>query len=533
MINRNLLPIVRDALTQRAIVTIQGPRHAGKTTLVRALAEFGHEAHYVSLDDLSTLSSAMGDPVGFVAGLGPHAIIEEIEKVPALLPVIRDAVTRDRSPGQFILTASLVPASLPPFDDLAPGDVASFSLWPMSHGEINAQVDGFVDALFGDVAPATSTSSESLDGLYDILLQGGFPEVQQRTRSDRRDAWFDSYLNNVVQHDVRSLTAIEGIRDVPRLLTALASRVGSMLNASDASRDADMAHMTFRRYLALLQAVFLVHPVPAWQSARFKRMAKMEKLYFADYGLLAHLLDVTTARLRKDTKSREALIENLVAMELTKQLTWSATQAGLFHLREHAGLEVDFVLDGGSRVVGLEVCCRASVEPNDFKGLRKMAEVLGDTFHRGIVLYTGAEVQAIDQKLFAVPISHLWTTTMAPAAFVDSVPWDVTIEGGEEPEDIAEVDEVQYEEAIYEDEPAVIPYVAVAHEEVVYEDEPLAEPPREEALEEEPDYVEDLADSPEPVVEEIDDEPRYVPIEDVEQNVVPDEDERASQMELF
>jgi predicted AAA+ superfamily ATPase len=96
-------------------------------------------------------------------------------------------------------------------------------------------------------------------------------------------------------------------------------------------------------------------------------------------------------------------------MELRKQLTWSRVKPQLFHFRTQTGQEVDVVLeDGAGRIVGVEVKAGATVGPQDFKGLRALAEVSGKRFHRGVVFYTGMEPLPFGPRLHALPLQALW-----------------------------------------------------------------------------------------------------------------------------
>src|SRR5687767_6402623 len=126
--------------------------------------------------------------------------------------------------------------------------------------------------------------------------------------------------------------------------------------------------------------------------ARGKRLVKAPKIAIADTGLATYLAGVDEDGLAGDNVLVGGLLENFVAMELTKQLGWSRARATLHHYRTHAGQEVDLVLeDRRGRVVGIEVKAAAGASDADCKGLRSLAHDLGPKFHRGVVLYTGQE----------------------------------------------------------------------------------------------------------------------------------------------
>jgi len=137
---------------------------------------------------------------------------------------------------------------------------------------------------------------------------------------------------------------------------------------------------------------------------------KSEKLYLGDTGLLAYLLDATPERFAADPKLTGMLLENFVAVELMKQVTWSRTRPSLWHFRDHRGNEVDFVLEarGSTKIVGVEVKSRATLDSDDFNGLRVLAEAASERFHRGIVLYTGSEALPFGKRMHALPITALW-----------------------------------------------------------------------------------------------------------------------------
>src|SRR3954449_13206283 len=106
MIERALTPRLLEALADTPVVTLVGGRQTGKSTLVTGLAEHGHLAEYVTLDDPTELAGARNDPVAFVERFAGPVIIDEVQRAPELLLPIKVAVDRDRRPGRFLLTGS-------------------------------------------------------------------------------------------------------------------------------------------------------------------------------------------------------------------------------------------------------------------------------------------------------------------------------------------------------------------------------------------------------------------------------------------
>lgn len=285
------------------------------------------------------------------------------------------------------------------------------SLWALSQGELHWQKETFIDAVFSNDLPAFKTPQLERDELFSRILLGGFPEVTQRDSELRRKAWFNSYMTTILQRDIRDLSRIEGLASIPRLLSILGVRAGGLLNFSELSRTSGLAQSTLKRYMALLEAAFLIRLLPAWSGNLSKRLVKSPKVFIHDTGLLGHLIGMDKNRLRTEPELAGALTENFVVMELTKQLSWSWIRPQLFHFRTQASnKEVDIILeDAAGRLVGIEIKSSHSVKADDFAGLKVLANETKDRFVRGVVLYSGAEKVPFGKNLLALPVSSLWS----------------------------------------------------------------------------------------------------------------------------
>ena len=412
MLRRNVLPRAEEALSDTPVVLLQGARQTGKTTLARMLSEDGVLRHrYLTLDDAVVLSAARENPPGFIAGLGGPVVLDEVQFAPELFPAIKASVDADRTPGRFLLTGSANVLVLPRLSESLAGRMELLSLWPFSQGELEGRVECFIDDLFseGEWKGAPRSSSAGVDSIWERTIRGGYPEVLTRTSARRRNAWFGSYITTILQRDVRELANIDGLSSLPRLLALLAARTGCLLNYSELSRSLSIPQTSLKRYLALLEATFLVRLLPPWSNNLGKRLVKSPKIYLLDTGLACSLIGLAGARDIPPSTAAGGLLENFVVMELTKQATWSETAPSLFHYRTLPGNEVDVLLEAPSgAVVGVEVKTRASVSNSDFKGLRSLQAVVGERFVRGVVLYGGTEVVPFGPGLYAVPHAALW-----------------------------------------------------------------------------------------------------------------------------
>ena len=412
MYRRHLTPRLLAALSDTPVVLLQGARQTGKSTLVRHLGRTVHPARYLTLDDAGVLSSAADDPQGFIEGLEGPVILDEVQRAPDLFVAIKRAVDRDRRPGRFLLTGSANVLLLPRLAESLVGRLEILTLWPLSQGEIQGRREGLIDALFGGEETEWQEAEGDFPAVWNEVLLGGYPEARARELAERRREWFGAYLTTLLQRDVRDLARIEGLTEVPRLLSLLASRLGNVSNFAELSRESSLPQTTLKRYLTLLETTFLVQRLPPWSGNPEKRLTRTAKLLLTDSGVAAHLLGLEGGGQEARPEARGRLLECFVYAELRKAISWSRARPRLYHYRTRGGGEVDFVLeDRAGRCVGIEVKAGATAGARDFRGLRDLADALGDRFLQGLLLYAGREPVPFGKKLHAVPLESLWTVT--------------------------------------------------------------------------------------------------------------------------
>ncbi len=409
MINRHIVPEVIEALSDTPVVFVKGARQVGKTTLVKSLAGRQRQLQYFTLDNAAVLAAAQNDPTGFIRGLEGAVIIDEAQKVPGLFPAIKEAVDADRRPGRFIVTGSSnILTSMKIADSLA-GRMEVLTLGPLAQRELEGTEGSFIDLLFGQWGGRPVLDEQTREQAYAKVLAGGYPEPVARISERRRGAWFDSYVSAIIERDVRDIANIQDVGAMLRLLKILASRSASLLNYSELSRSLSLPQSTLKRYIWILESLFIIYELPAWSANLGKRLVKSPKLMFNDTGLSSNLLGFNLKRALNEPHITGNLLENFVVSELHKQMGWSDTQAALFHYRESSGKEVDVVLENrDGAVIGVEVKSAFSVSASDFSGLRTLRESLKERFVRGVVIYLGSDIIPFAENLHAVPLSMLW-----------------------------------------------------------------------------------------------------------------------------
>lgn len=395
------------ALADSPVVLIHGPRQCGKTTLARVVGDrAGYE--YLSFDSEVTRGAAGSDPIGFIDALPARVILDEVQHVPRLFSAIKSAVDRNRTPGRFILTGSANVLLLPALSDSLAGRMEILRLHPLTQSEIEGHESRFLDSLLGEGFPFVQVERLGRD-LAQRVVAGGYPPALTRTAGARRAAWHRSYLDAIVQRDVRHLTRIASLESLPRLLELAAAQTACLFNVSDLAAPFQLSRPTIRDYLTLLENLFLIERLAPWHTNRVSRLVKTPKLHLGDSGLAATLLGAGSETLLADRKLLGSLVETFVFQELNRAAGWRDNALRFFHFRDRDGFEVDIVIEDGARVVaGVEVKSGATVTDGDFSGLRKLQQAAGLRFRRGVVLYDGDAVLPFGDRMQAVPIRLVW-----------------------------------------------------------------------------------------------------------------------------
>jgi predicted AAA+ superfamily ATPase len=417
MHKRHLTSRLLAALADTPAVFLRSARQTGKTTLLKHLGAAGKRA-YVSLDSATTLAAALADPTGFLRGLPKPVTIDEVQRSPALLLAIKEDIDQDRQPGRYLLTGSANILTLSGVADSLAGRMEVLTLYPLSQGEVAGVKDDFIARLFDSdffLNQAAPPWPWPKDRLLQSMALGGYPEVRTRSKAERRAAWFESYLTTLIERDVRDIANIQDRGGLTRLMRLLAARSGTLGNTSELGRASGLANTTLHRYLAALEALFLVWFLPAWSSNLGKRLVKSPKLHLIDSGFAAYLCGMDEAGLATDPQLTGHLWESFVASEIRRQASWSDHPAELYHYRSYSGEEVDLVLeDRSGRVAAVEVKFSETLNPRDAKGLLYLREVLGKKFVRGAVLYLGSESVPLAENILALPVGYLFSPASSP-----------------------------------------------------------------------------------------------------------------------
>lgn len=405
---RSAEPLVLEALADTRVVFVAGARQVGKSTLAQGIARSSHPAEEFSLDVRATRETALADPEGFIAGMRGPAFIDEVQRAPDLLLAIKRAVDRDATPGRFLLTGSANLLTAHKVKDALTGRMETVRLWPLSQSEIHRGASNFVDALFAAEPPRVAGAPVGRKAFVETVAAGGFPEARAR-EGRRRTRWFASYLDTTLDRDLREISDARKLQEIPRLLRLLASQAANILSYRAIATKLDLTHDTVREYIGLLQTVFLVHLLPAWRPGIGAREVHAPKAYLVDAGLLAHLLGADEHRIEADDQVTGKVLENFVVTEVLKHADSATTASSAYHYRQRED-EVDLVLESRTGdIVAIEVKATASGSRRDIRAVEKLRDKVGAQFKAGVVVCPCEQTIPLGDRLWAVPLSGLWT----------------------------------------------------------------------------------------------------------------------------
>ncbi len=342
---RYLDDLVLSDLATKAVV-LTGPRQVGKTTLSRQLMPSFGSAQYLNWDVLADRAVLQRQSWNPRAGL---LVMDEIHKMPNWKAWLK-GVADGRVAGQALLvTGSARMETLRQAGDSLAGRYFAFRLHPISVREWCVQQG---------VDPATA--------LDHLLERGGFPEPCLAGDAIQADRWRAQYFTDLIREDVLEFSRLHEINTMRLFVELLRERVGSPLSLASIARDLAVAPATLKRYLDILQALFIVFTVHPWHRNVGRAILQTPKVYFFDTGLV-----------RGDQGVR---LENAVAGMLLKQAHFlqdsAGREVGLHYIRTKDGAEVDFAFSEAGELKQLIECKLGDNKPH--RALARFAEQFSD-----------------------------------------------------------------------------------------------------------------------------------------------------------
>jgi predicted AAA+ superfamily ATPase len=417
LLSRAIRAEAAELLETFRVLIIGGARQVGKSTL--ASHQLGVDPSRIfSLDDPAVLRSTQDDPVGFAEALPHGCVIDEFQRAgQPLLLALKQIVDARPDKGRFILTGSTNYLAARGASETLAGRAGRLVLWPLSVGERLGVAENMIDRLFADDLDWSASAGGSAERrqIVSWMLEGGFPEVvTDRLPPARRARWFDAYTDDVINREaLRPVAEVRYEHELRRLLRALAARVGTELVIADLSRDLDLDRATVTNYVAILEAVYLLHLLPPFSTSATTAARRRSKIHLVDSGLAAHLNGLGERDFSALSTHRllGPMVEQFVTTELLKQASWSAVPVRLSHYRDRDGREADIVIEHRrtGEIAAIEVKATSSPDARHGRHLAFLRDRLGEQFKIGLVIHLGSKTLPFGDRLWAVPASSLWS----------------------------------------------------------------------------------------------------------------------------
>ena len=331
----------------RKLVFVTGPRQIGKTTLSQQLQADCAPAQYFNYDVAA--DKVRIERFGWLP-TSKLVVLDELHKMPQWKGWLK-GVWDGRSPQQQLLvTGSARMDTFRQAGDSLAGRYFSWRLHPISVRE------------WCTSSPASEAGQPPTheEALTHLLNRGGFPEpcLYEATPQGDVDArrWREQYANGLVREDVLEFSRIQEIGSMRLLLDILRTRVGSTLSLASLGRDLGVSQPTVKRYIDVLQALYIVFMVQPWHHNIARSLQQAPKIYFFDTGMVNPPAGFTS----DSPEAHGARFENAVAGMLLKHVHFlqdsQAAPVDLHYVRDKAGAEIDFTLSNEQQLTHLIEC---------------------------------------------------------------------------------------------------------------------------------------------------------------------------------
>jgi len=350
MIQRDITKELFKQLKEYPVITVLGPRQAGKTTLVREILP---DYEYVNLENPETRQFAIDDPKAFLKQYKNKVIFDEVQRTPHLLSYLQVIVDESKGNGQFVLTGSHQLELKAAITQSLAGRTGILNLLPLSISEMEK-------------------AGISFENSEDYIFNGFLPRIYDQKQ--RPHTAYANYYQTYIERDVRQLINLKDATLFEKFMKLLAGRIGQLINYQSLCNDVGVDNKTIKQWLSILEASFVVFKLPPYFENFGKRVIKSPKYYFTDTGLLSYLLDIE----KPSQVSRDPLVgslfENLVVIEALKTRFNKGQKSNLYFFRDNHGREIDLLYKSGREFTGVEIKSSSTWNKSFKKELKRFSE---------------------------------------------------------------------------------------------------------------------------------------------------------------
>jgi len=371
----NKLKAIRDGFDRASIVSITGLRQSGKTTIAKQFAsKFSEKSTHFDLEDPRSLAR-LTEPMTALEGLSGLVVIDEVQRVPSLFPILRVLADRKDQPAKFLLLGSASQVLIKEISESLAGRVALFEMDGFNLQEIGAK------------------------NFKNLWCRGGLPPSYLAKSDIDSFRWRQDFITLFIERDLPQFGVTIPSATMRRFWAMLAHYHGQTWNASELAKSFDVSQALIRKKLDILTGAFGIRQLPAWYENMGKRTVKSPKIYLRDCGLLHALLDVSTS---EQLESHPKLGSSWEGFCIEQILSVTGSSNAYFW-GTHAGAELDLLLLRNGKRIGVEI--KYSDGPSTTRSMRSAMEDL--KLDHLYVAYPGKEDYPLDKKISVMSLPSI------------------------------------------------------------------------------------------------------------------------------
>ena len=370
-IERKIKPKLEAYAKQMRSVAVMGIRQSGKTTICKDL--FGNYS-YVNFEDIATFQNATSDPIGFLENNKSGVVLDEVQRIPIMFNYLQGVLDNQDERGKYILTGSSNFLLNEKINQSLAGRIGYINMYPLSYNEI--------------------PNYKSVD-VWQMILKGGFPEIWISDFSPI--IFYQSYLQSVIEKDIRQLVNIKDLSLFQQLLKLLATRISQELNYLKLGQELGIDSKTCQAWISYLQVAGIIFLLPSYHKNYGKRIIKKSKLYFIDSGIVCNLLGITNDSYLENHPLKGELFENFVVSNCIKLNSYLLVPKQLFFWRSQAGVEIDLLIEENGRLIPVEIKSGKTPHSSWFKNCLLFEKYTGTNLNP-IIIYNGDSFDYSDGK---------------------------------------------------------------------------------------------------------------------------------------
>ena len=386
---------------------VSGARQVGKSTVLARI--FGETHRNFVFDPVQDLYGVREDPDLFLRNNPPPLILDEIQYVPELVPALKRAIDRDRTPGHYLITGSQHWEVMRKLSESLAGRVGILELSGYSLCEQMGQKEDWLHIWLENVPDGLKSVLQYLQGCQSAKLsptrqiwRGGYPEVQTLDKQVV-PGWMQGYTTTYLQRDVRSMIEVRDESQFSTFLSLCAALTAQECNYNQLGREIDITPPTAKRWLGFLRGSYQWIEIPAFSDNQIKKLSTRSKGYLSDTGLACYLLKISSDQAVQGHPAFGRLFETLVVTDVVKRLQSLPLIPQLYHYRQHSGTEVDLLIKKDGKLFPIEIKASSRARPTDARGIQVLKEKVGSRVQPGLIIYAGTELLQLNDQTLAIP----------------------------------------------------------------------------------------------------------------------------------